>query len=195
MALIDFTRPYAIKAASVALWLEATELWDTPVVIPNMQGATFTPTMSNDEMTIYGSTEHLLSVLMGGELSLDFGGIDTPSYEVMTGLVGTPSGSGATEVDDTPYIGSDNLPYFGLIYALDTDGDNDMHFLLPRVKLDSFFEIAAVAESEFIKPNVTAKAARLRLADESLYPILRTKKYAQVTAIPTDFNTAFTALP
>lgn len=195
MALIDFTRPYAIKAASVAKWLEATEVWDTPVVIPNLQGATFTPTMSNDEMTIYGSTEHLLSVLMGGELSFDFGGIDTASYNEMTGLVGTTSGSGATEVEDTPYIGSGNMPYFGIIYALDTDGDNDMHFLFPRVKLDSFAEIAAVAESEFLKPNITAKAARLRLIDESIYPVMRTRKYAVATAIPTDFNAAFAALP
>lgn len=195
MPIADFTRPYGIKAASVAAWDEAAETWGTPVIVPNLMGATFTPTMSNDEMNIYSSVEHLLSVLAGGELSLDLGGIATAAYNVMTGLTSDESGSGAGEVRDTAYIGGFNMAYFGIIYALDTDGVSDMHYHLPRVKLDSFAELAAVAESEFVKPNITAKAARLRLADGvTLYPILRTIEHIVSTAIPSDFNVAFAPL-
>ncbi len=194
MALIDFTRPYRAKEARVATWDAVNEVWLSSVNIPNLQGVTITPVFDNDEMKIFGTQEHFLSSFAGAEVSLDFGGMDDPSYNAMTGVDSVESGSGAAEIRRTIYAGGKNLAYFGLIVSVDTDGLSDAHWLLPRVKLDNLMEMAMVADSEFTKPNITAKAGRLRLADNSLYPVLEIPEYAVDTTIETDFNVAFQPL-
>lgn len=191
MAIPDFTRPYKANSARVATFDPVTELFDASIAIPNLQGLTATPTMDNDEIKIYGSLEHFLSSLAGFELTLDFGGMDDPSYNAMTGIPSVSSGSGASEQKRTSFAGGINLAYFGLIVAVDTDGVADAHWLLPRIKLDSLAELALVADSEFVKPSISAKAGRLRLADESLYYMLDIIEHVQATAIETDFNVAF----
>ncbi len=191
MALPDFTRPYRAISARVATFDPVTELWGTSVAVPNLQGITVTPTMDNDELKIYGTLEHFLSSFAGVELSLEFGGMDDPSYAAMTGIASVESGSGATEQRRTSYAGGINLAYFGLIVSVDTDGLSDAHWLIPRVKLDSLAELALVADSEFVKPSITAKGGRLRLADESLYYVLDIIEHAANTPIGTDFNVEF----
>ena len=194
MALPDFTRPYKANDARVATYDSTNEVWLSSVPVPNLQGVTFTPTFDNDEMKIYGVIEHLLSVFAGGELSFDFGGRDDASYNAMTGVASSESGSGAAEVRTTIFAGGINLAYFGLIVAVDADGDADAHWFIPRIKLDNLEEMALVADSEFSVPNITAKAARLRLADGSKYPVFNYVEHAVATAIEEDFNAAFVPL-
>jgi hypothetical protein len=160
------------------------------VAVPNLQGIKITPTMDNDEMRGFGSLEHLLAVLVGAEVELDFGGIDKDTEVVMTGFASSSSGSGASEQRSTRYEGADNLPYFAYQVQIIADDEGDGHILLPRMKLDSLLPLEIAKENKFAMPNVKAKAVRLRKADNSLYPVFDFIEHATVTALSSTFTMA-----
>ncbi|RMH11464.1 MAG: hypothetical protein D6698_16320 [Gammaproteobacteria bacterium] len=192
MTVLEFRKPYGIAAARVAKWNPSTETWGTSVAIPNLQGIAISPVHETDEKNTYGAREHLLSVLVSIEVTLDFVGKDSLSAQVMTGITPESLDSGATR--KTRHVGGVNLPYFGLICQIRADDGGDLHLMIPYAKLDSLIGLQMDAENKFVVPNVTAKAARLRLSDNSLYPIWDELEHETLTDIETDFNTAFAPL-
>jgi len=185
---------YKVIEARVATWLPATETWDTSVAIPNLSGIKFDPEMDNDELYVFGAKEHLLSVPVGMKVTMSFGGVDNTSANAMTGMSSTESGSGDDETRKTRWSGGDNLPYFGLIVAVEANDGLDAHLMLPRLKLDSLMALDLAKGNKFVIPNVTAKAARLRLAAGTLYPVMDLLEHAVVNTVETDFAVALLSL-
>lgn len=194
MSLLDFNKWYAVNGARVATWLPGTETWDTSVAIPNLQGIMIKPVYDTDLAKIYGAGEHALAVFVDLDITMNFVGKDDPSVVAMTGRSSTSSGSGDSEQRTTLYTGGEDLSYFGLIAQILGQEGADLHLFAPRVKLQDDFGIEFDADSKFGKSDISAKGLRLRLADNTLYPVLKAIEHATVTTIETDFATAFTAL-
>jgi len=192
--MLDFRKWYRAHGAVVGQYSPATEMWNTGVAVPNLQGIQIAPMMENDEKNSYGSREHLLSVFVGLEVTLDFVGTHDPSVTEMTGFSSTSSGSGASETRRRRKQGGQNLPYFGLIVGIEAEDEGDVHLIIPYVKLDSLLGLEVAAENQFVVPNVTAKAARLRLADNTLLDLYNELEHATLTAPATDLDTAFADL-
>ena len=194
MSLLSFNRWYRTSGARVGKWLPGTETWDTSVAIPNLQGIMIKEVFDTDHMKIFGAEEHGLAVPTALDITLKFGGIDNTSANVMTGRSSTESGSGDSEQRTTRHEGGADLGYFGLIAAIAGQGGSDLHALIPRIKCMDDFDLELDGDNKFILPDITARGYRLRLADNSLYPLMDAVEHAVATAIETDFAAAFTAL-
>lgn len=192
--MLSLNKWYGAAEARIAEWLPATEVWDTSVNVPNLQGIKLTPRMDNDEARAFGVFEDGLSVVTGLELTLDFSHIDITSSNVMMGLSSDSSGSGSSETRTIKTRGRLALPYFGLIVKVLADDGRDAHILVPKVKLDTALPFEFTGENKFVVPSVGAKGFRLRLNDGTLYELYATLEHATAASVATDFNTAMADL-
>lgn len=188
---LDRTYPYSVRAASVAAFNRATETYGTPVAATNIQSATFDPEHDTDSVKERGRRTRMLSVLIGGTLSLSFAGFDWASLAIMTGATSTPSGSGTAAIRDNKLTsGGAGLPYFGLILAMPADEDTEIHLMIPWVKLEKMPPMNP-EQNQFSLPEVDAMIGTLVLNDGTELEVANYKVYGQETTVPVDFNTAF----
>ena len=194
MALVNLRKMYRVDTALVAAYDPSTEQWDTAVAVPNLKGLQINPVHTTDNFMVYGAEEDGLSVLTACEIVMDFSGYDVPSANEMTGQTSTTAGSGDTEVRTTRNVAGSALHHFGLSARIVAKEGGDAHILVPFMYLPSLMALNMAESNKFVVPSITARAQRLRLSDDSLYPIWDQVEHAVVTALETDFNTAFTAL-
>lgn len=179
--------PYSVRAMSVATWSFTTETYGTPVSVANLQMTGLDPQHDTDLLKILGAHERGLSVQTDLTLNMSFGGLHWASLAVMTGLTDASSGDIKHRLS---FNGGLNLGYFGAVLALPLDDGGDMHIYLPLCQLTKNLPLD-FEQNQFSRPEVEIKAMRLRLADDSTYPIWDVLVYDDVEALPTDFSVAF----
>lgn len=193
--MLEFYRPYRVAAANIWPYDSALETWGTYLALRNLSSFTATPQVDTDTMMVYGAIEHVLSVNTGFDLECMFGGLQQDAIDLITGRTRQESGAGDTEVWRGTSQDGDNKPYFAMAVQLSVDaGGGDVHVYFPRVKLFGDMPVELSENNAFVKPQVTFKAARLRMENQTLYDSYIWKRYAVVTTLPTVFATAIAAI-
>lgn len=182
------SKPYSVRAMSVATWNPLTEQWGTPVSVTNLQTINLGPEHDTDLLKILGANEDALSVLTHLTLQATFGGIDWATMAIMAGMSDASSG-GAVHINDYEG-GGEGLPFFGGVLALPLQGSGDFHIYVPKCQLSTYPPLD-IEQNKFALPQIDITALRLRLADNTVYKIARHKVYNSVTTLPANFNTAF----
>jgi hypothetical protein len=183
--------PYSVNKVAVATWNPITEQWGTPQSVQNIQTISFVPEHDTDELKILGAVEELLSVLVSAMVTFQFGGIDWTALTIMGGMDDASSG-GDTHINAYE-AGGEGMPYFGLAYSIPLKGGAEMHMYVPKCQLTKNIPLE-FDMNKFATPSIDAKAVRLRLADNTLYQVGKTREKSTATALPTNFNTAFASL-
>ena len=185
------SRPYSVRAFSVATYNPITEVWGTPSAVINLQTISYGPEHDTDMMKILGANEAGLSILTHTSDQATFGGIDWPTMAIMAGMLDASSGA-AVHINDL-IGGGQGLPYFGGIAALPLEGGGDFHVYTPFYQLETYPPLE-LEQNKFALPQISMNGLRLRQADNSVYAVQRWKVYNTVTAIPADFNVAFSEM-
>ncbi len=163
--MLEWFKPYGVAAAYVYAYSETLGTWGTGVRLFNLSSVKLQPKNDVDRLGVYGRDEKGLSVVRGGDVELQFGGMQSNADAVMTGRTATTSGSGSTEIRHSG-IHDDSFPYFALAVKLKTKNDiGDMHLYFPTLMLDSLFPIEIAEEAKFVRPTV--KAMLFGLTDPS----------------------------
>ena len=191
--MIEWYKPYGVREAYVFPFTESTATWGTGIKLRNMIMFKLTPKHDTDIMPVYGRDEKGLSVVRGGDIEMQLGGVQNDTDEVMTGRTSRTSGSGATE-KRTRDIGDDSLPYFGLAVALKTKNDiGDVHIYCPNVMLSSLLALDLTETAKFSVPNVPAMLFGLSSEAGDRYRLWYEVELATKTALGSDFEAMLTA--
>jgi hypothetical protein len=185
------SRPYSVRAMSVATWSFTSETWGTPSSVTNIQTVTFGPEHDTDMLKILGANEASLAILTHAVLGASFGGIDWDTMAIMAGMADESSGA-SPHINDLVGGGS-GLPYFGAAFAIAMENGADFHVYAPLCQLTSYPPLD-FEQNQFARPQIDINALRLRLADNSVYAVMRWKTFNTETALPTNFNSDFAAL-
>jgi hypothetical protein len=176
-----------VESAIVYALDRSEEDWGFGVNVPNLQAIKFDPLMDNDELRIFGSLEHLLSVLTAVDVTLDLGGIDATSEPIITGFSATTSGSGAGEQRTTRQLGAALAGYFALQAQIVADDGGDAHLMLPCMMLSQLIPVEIAKTNQFMVENVKARAVRLVLADGTQHAVMEWREHAAAATIETAF--------
>lgn len=185
------SRPFSVRAFSVAAYNPLTETWGTPQAVINLDTIQFDPQHDTDLLKILGANEASLAVLTHTMMKATFGGVDWATMAIMAGMDDDSSG-GASNINDL-IGGGQGLPYFGSVAAMPLEGGGDFHVYTPFAQLQKYPPLA-FEQNKFARPQIDIVGLRLRLADNSLYMVQRWKVYPSTTTLPANFNTAFAEL-
>ena len=191
--MLEWSRPYAVREAYVYAYDEAVETWGTGVLLRNLISFKCTPIHDTDRLPVYGRDEKGLSVLRGGDIELELGGIQSDADAIMTGRTASLSGSGATEIRQRRVYSDRSLPYFALAVAYKIQGIGDAHAYFPNLMLPSLMAVEAAEAAKFVRPKVTAMMFGLTQDDGTKYDLYYDPEFAAQKALVTDWAAQLTA--
>lgn len=187
--MLEWFKPYGVKSAYVYAYSESGGTWGTGVRLSNLSSIKLQPKNDVDRLGVYGRDEKGLSVVRGGDVELQFGGMQSDADAIMTGRTVSTSGSGATEIRHSG-IHDDSFPYFAMAVQLKTKNDiGDMHLYFPTLMLDSLFPIEIAEEAKFVRPSVKAMLFGLTNPSGQRFRLWYEPQFATQTALTSAFLT------
>ncbi len=183
---------YNITAMYVAA-LQADNTYGTPALVEYGQEFPIDYEADNDDLSGYGMTVELLSVIRKGTATFKNGSFNIASKTIITGTSESTSGTTPNQIGTTDFqAGGAGLPYFGLVVAgASTLGNIVAGY--PKCKLETIPKFN-IMENKFVigeaKIGMIAPSTTIR-------KFQRIKRYETITAPPSDasgFDTFFTGM-
>ena len=152
--------PYNITDLVVCAQNSAGAHTGTPVKLQYGQECSVDPQAKTDELTGYGLTVELMTIITHANLSMAQGGIDLDTYEIVAGMTVTQSGTTPNQEREAhKEAGGQGLPYFGMVGRLPSANGSALLVGLMRCKLDSLPSLN-VEQNQFVMGEVGGKSIR-----------------------------------
>lgn len=179
---------YSLSDCIVAAYNITANTYSTPAALASGHTIEIEPESDNDELSGYGSSSALLSVVRRAKLTIGAGGFDRSIAEIVAGVTNTSSGS--TIYRTLFPAGSSGLPYFGLIGVAAADDGAVVTVGLQCCKLDSFPKFTLDGkENKFNMTEITGVAIPIAVSSTSY--LMHMKTYSGVSWTAPSTNTEF----
>lgn len=150
---------YTLTDCLVARYDIVANTYSAPQYLYSGQSVEVEPEADNDELRGYGVKTALLSVIVGGKITVGAGGIDFNALQEMSGSSNATSGSAPSQFRHTTFsAGGSGLPYFGLVGLAATDDGGYLMIGLPCCKLSTFPKITADGKENKFNMSETSGA-------------------------------------
>jgi hypothetical protein len=149
---------FGLNDVKIATWL-ATNSYGTAVDVMSAQQLGGTLRVVSAELTGDDTITAQASRVIGGQIQMRFGSVNLAALEVLLGNTATSSVASPNAVKQLKLIGSDNMPYFGLVgKALAEEGIGDFLIWYPKCKIMSDVQLVNLEYGQFAVPELTIMA-------------------------------------